>query len=131
MHWSGNTTDRDGEAYNKMYPQSALTLANNSDLEELKKGMPLSYVYAQTYIPLYAVYDFINKEYAYVFDSRYVKVKDGVINLNLFEMKIMDESQQQTSDAEQEDIMHNMQRRAIININKEQFNINAFNQKVE
>jgi hypothetical protein len=43
----------------------------------------------------------------------------------------MDESQQQTSDAEQEDIMHNMQRRAIININKEQFNINAFNQKVK
>ena len=131
MHWGGNTENSGETGYNKMYPEHVLTLTNNSDLEELKRGIPLSYTYAQTYIPLYAVYDFINKEYAYVFDSRYVSVIDGVVNLNLFEMKIMDESQQQATDAEREDIMRNMQRRAIINVNTEQFNINAFNQKVE
>ena len=43
--------------------------------EELKEGYSLDFVYAQSYIPLYAVYDFKNKEYAYCFDSR-LKIKD-------------------------------------------------------
>ena len=43
---------------------------------------------------MYGVYDFKNKEYAYVFDNRYVDVneEEGVANLNLFELKIKDES---------------------------------------
>ena len=41
---------------------------------------------------MYAVYDFKNKEYAYVFDKRYVTVEDGIASLNLFELKIKDES---------------------------------------
>jgi hypothetical protein len=70
MKWSGETSS------DEVYPQRKLTLSANavgttpSDLEELKKGVPLSWVYAQSYIPLYAVYDFKNKEYAYVFDNR-------------------------------------------------------------
>ena len=64
------------------------------DSEELKDGILLEQKYAQDYIPMYGVYDFKNKEYAYVFDNRYVDVneEEGVANLNLFELKIKDES---------------------------------------
>ena len=60
--------------------------------DKLKEGILLEQKYAQDYIPLYAVYDFKNKEYAYVFDKRYVTVEDGIASLNLFELKIKDES---------------------------------------
>ena len=59
---------------------------------KLKEGILLEQKYAQDYIPLYAVYDFKNKEYAYVFDKRYVTVEDGIASLNLFELKLKDES---------------------------------------
>lgn len=154
MHWSGNTTDSGETGYNKMYPEHALKLSgdtvvneitNLTDLDELKRGIPLSYVYAQTYIPLYAVYDFDRKEYGYVFDNRYVEQdENGVLNLNLFEMKVMNESDEkieidQTTgepiDPEQRrklnDIKHNLQERAIINVNQKQFNKNAFNIETE
>ena len=122
-----------------MYPEHALNFTSTSansitgidDLEELKQGIPLSYVYAQTYIPLYAVYDFDRKEYGYVFDDRYVRQdENGVLNLNLFEMKIMNESQHPT---EQEliNISKNQQIRAIINVNENQFNKKSFNYEVE
>ena len=131
MHWSGNTTDSGGTAYNKMYPERSLNLRSKEDEDELKKGIPLSYVYAQTYIPLYAVYDFEKKEYGYVFDSRYVKQdENGVLNLNLFEMKIMNESQNPTEE-ELVNIRRNQQIRAIINVNERQFNKNSFNYEVE
>ena len=139
MHWSGNTTDSGGTAYNKMYPEHALNFTSTSvnsitgidDLEELKQGIPLSYVYAQTYIPLYAVYDFDRKEYGYVFDDRYVKQdENGVLNLNLFEMKIMNESQHPTEE-ELVNIRRNQQIRAIVNVNRRQFDIRAFNYEVE
>lgn len=61
-------------------------------LNKLKEGILLEQKYAQDYIPLYAVYDFKNKEYAYVFDKRYVTVEDGIASLNLFELKLKDES---------------------------------------
>ena len=61
-------------------------------LGKLKEGILLEQKYAQDYIPLYAVYDFKNKEYAYVFDKRYVTVEDGIASLNLFELKLKDES---------------------------------------
>lgn len=139
MHWSGNTTDSGKTGYNKMYPEHALMMSSTSansitrlnDLEELKKGIPLSYTYAQTYIPLYAVYDFEKEEYGYVFDSRYVEQDSGgTINLNLFEMKIANEKTTPTSE-ELDDIKRNLQERAIININENQFNKNAFNIEVE
>jgi hypothetical protein len=121
-----------------MYPHNALKLSNDDDFKELLSGTPLSYVYAQGYIPLYAVYDFEKEEYGYVFDSRYVEQDSGgTINLNLFEMKIMNESDEKI-DAESEegkkklnDIKLNMQERAIININENQFNKNAFNIETE
>ena len=134
MHWSGNTTDINGERYNKMYPEHALRLVNIDDLTELKQGFPLSYVYAQTYIPLYAVYDFEHKEYGYVFDSRYVTQDcNGVINLNLFEMKIQNEAEETLSDDDQRliDIRTNRQIKAIVNINEEQFNKRYFNDERE
>lgn len=93
---------------NEVNPKEPLTL-NDSDL---KKGVPLSYVQAQSYIPLYAVYDFKNKEYGYVFDNRYIgEIKNGVLNLNLFEIKIADESSSITQ----------TNTKAVIDINK-QFN---------
>jgi hypothetical protein len=68
------------------------------DLEELKRGIPLNQVYRQSYIPLYAVYDFKNKEYAYIFDERYIEpIEDGILNLNLFEMKIQNEENTKTN----------------------------------
>lgn len=93
---------------NEVNPKEPLTL-NDSDL---KKGVPLSYVQAQSYIPLYAVYDFKNKEYGYVFDNRYIgEIKNGVLNLNLFEIKIADKSSSITQ----------TNTKAVIDINK-QFN---------
>ena len=81
MKWTGTT---------EMHPDRTYTLA---DVEKLKEGIPLSWVYAQSYIPLYAVYDFKNKEYAYVFDERYVRMdENNNINLNLFEIKIMNDT---------------------------------------
>jgi hypothetical protein len=151
MHWSGQTSDNTALNYNKMYPEHALKLSgqtvhnsitNMTDIEELKKGIPLSYTYAQTYIPIYAVYDFNNKEFCYVFDSRYAEQDcNGNLNLNLFEMKIMDESNEVltnqrgelTPEAQKElnDIKLGRQRRAIININEEQFDKKYFNQVTE
>ena len=132
MDWSGNTNDVDSKGYNKMYPVSALTLSNDESLRKLKEGFPLSYVYAQTYIPLYAVYDFQNKEYGYVFDSRYVKQdSEGNISLNLFEMKIKDESDVEASDKEVSDITNKRQIKAVININEQQFDKVYFNYETE
>ena len=38
---------------------------------------------------MYAMYDFKNKEYVYVFDDRYVDItEDGIAKINLFELKI-------------------------------------------
>ena len=102
MKWTNDTDET-----TSVYPTEPLTLSN--DEETLCSGIPLSYVYAQTYIPLYAVYDFQNKEYGYVFDNRYITVdENGVAQLNLFEMKIMDESES--------DVVH---KTAVIDINKQ------------
>ena len=149
MHWSGNTTNSGATNYNKMYPEHALKLSgqtelneitNLTDLDELRQGIPLSYVYAQTYIPLYAVYDFEHKEYGYVFDSRYVTQDcNGVINLNLFEMKIQNESEEtmlrdlsgNCIDNRVIDIKTNRQIKAIVNINERQFNKRYFNDEIE
>ena len=94
MRWSEKNSD------NEVTPERRVTLSNEpqgedgiSDLEYLQQGYPLSWVYAQSYIPLYAVYDFRNKEYGYVFDDRYINVNgDGTVTLNLFEIKIMEDN---------------------------------------
>lgn len=86
MSWSWKKVGDNEE----LTPQKPLGL----DSEKLKDGILLEQKYAQDYIPMYGVYDFKNKEYAYVFDNRYVDVneEEGVANLNLFELKIKDES---------------------------------------
>ena len=114
MEWS-EPNDRNGDKT----PVSALTLSGD-DLKKLKKGVKLADVYAQTYIPLYAVYDFQNKEYVYVFDSRYAREdSNDTINLNLFELKIMNEDT--VKDGERKDITYKRQERAIIDVNRNQF----------
>ena len=129
MKWTGST-----ENENEMLPYIRLTLDSTqnthpttgeklpSHLELLKRGYPLSYIYAQTYIPLYAVYDFKNKKYVYVFDDRYVLGDDAKNNrlvLNLFELKIMDEK---TATAEtRAQVRNNNVERANIDINSYQF----------
>jgi hypothetical protein len=119
MKWKNVTS---GETH----PISALSLAN--DLSTLKLGIPLSYVYSQSYIPLYAVYDFKNKEYAYIFDDRYFTeysrnkiYNDGIVNLNLFELKVKDESI--STNNNQELITRKQQPKAVIDINSSQFQI--------
>lgn len=77
------------------FPKEGLSLSK--DKEEMKNGIELEKKNAQDYIPLYAVYDFKNKEYVYVFDKRYVTVNDGVASINLFELKLRDESNDSTS----------------------------------
>ena len=106
------------ENYDK-FPASALTFTSNDDMIELKKGIKLEDAYAQTYIPLYAVYDFKNKDYAYVFDTRYVNVKDGVATLNLFEIKYAND--QESDDDIQEAMTYKRQPTAKINVNEKQF----------
>ena len=96
MKWAHSEEEVEDSPY--VYPTERITLSDTintgdtgstSDLELLKQGIPLSYVYGQSYIPLYAMYDFKNKEYAYIFDDRYVgEITDGIVKLNLFELKI-------------------------------------------
>ncbi len=105
------------------YPKNALKLTDDTERNTLKEGIKLGDVYAQSYIPLYAVYDFKNKQYAYVFDDRYVQTsvigdKEGVI-LNLYEMKIMEEND--TSEIIQEKITYKKQETAIIDFNEKMF----------
>ena len=84
-----------------MEDNSSKTWFPNKELSvgsaEMMKGVELEKKNAQDYIPLYAVYDFKNKEYVYVFDKRYVTVNDGVASINLFELKLRDESNDSTS----------------------------------
>ena len=73
-----------------------LQLNNEKDLSELKNGVSLKDVYKQTYIPLTAVYDNINKRYSYYVDTNYIspeaiKSKGDKLQFNLFEMKIKNE----------------------------------------
>jgi hypothetical protein len=117
MKWTSATTESD----NEVYPVSALTLSGD-DLDELKDGYPLTYVYAQTYIPLYAVYDFINKRYVYVFDDRYVTKDGDNVILNLFELKVKNENT--ASEEERKQVRNGNIERANINVNTKQFSDN-------
>ena len=106
-------------------PDIRLRLSAATDIDEMKSGYTLSYVYAQTYIPLYAVYDFKNKEYAYVFDERYItppSENDGKVVLNLFELKIANESSIAPTEEERKNVTMGRPDRAKININENQFN---------
>lgn len=105
-------------------PTSKYTLWK-TDLVELKKGITLEMKEAQSYIPLYAVYDFKNKEYAYVFDDRYVDVTDGIATLNIFEPKYKDESENENLEGKEKLIKGESDRYAI-NVNTSQFDEKYF-----
>ena len=65
-----------------------------------------------------AVYDFKNKEYAYIFDEHYVEpIEDGVLNLNLFEMKISTEDEVVTGGTATRTVSRTMSRRTDNGIN--------------
>lgn len=103
----------------KYYPTTKYTLDN---LTELKKGITVEMKEAQSYIPVYAVYDFINKDYAYVFDNRYVTIDDnGCANINLFEPKFRDESSDTVTDDVRRALTKGESNQYIININTSQF----------
>ena len=102
-------------------PVSALTLDN---LEELKRGVNLEDSYAQSYIPLYAVYDFKRKRYAYVFDRRYINVDENEnLIFNLFEIKFTNEVERDENKIkeEQKEIAYKKLPTAKINYNKNMF----------
>lgn len=80
MKWEGS------QGSDIVNPTGRLGLTDDA----LKRGYPLKFIYPQLYIPLYAVYDFKSKQYAYVFDDRYVDIEDGVLTLNLYELKVND-----------------------------------------
>ena len=119
MRWS----DADDDGYKT--PVSALTLSNvggdNSDLSILKNGIKLEDSYMQAYIPLYAVYDFKNKQYAYVFDERYVNIdrKEGKVTINLFEIKFAEDTKD--DDDIKKKITYGKQPTAYIDINPTMF----------
>ena len=90
----------------------------------------MSCLYSQLYIPFYAVYDFINKQYVYVIDERYLTEKnkeklrnEGILNIDLFEMKVMNE----VEDPSAPPTDPRKQKVGKININKDMFPINYFN----
>lgn len=105
-------------------PTSKYTLWD-TDLDKLKKGITLEMKEAQSYIPLYAVYDFKNKEYAYVFDDRYVDVTDGIATLNIFEPKYKDESENEDTEGK-EKLIKGESDKYTINVNTSQFDEKYF-----
>ena len=137
MRWTSGKTTYDLNDYTnlKEHPISALTLESSSDLECLKNGIPLSFLYAQSYIPFYAMYDFINKEYAYVIDERYLTEEnkktlhnDGILNIDLFELKIKDETESNLINNNGYDPKKDprKQKVGVININEEMIPLNIF-----
>lgn len=134
MHWvSGTTATYNNAGVNIFNPERRLRLSAATDVDEMKSGYTLSQVYAQTYIPLYAVYDFKEKEYAYVFDERYINPpvdSDGRVVLNLFELKIAYETEDADTtkaNAERNNVTMGRGTKSLININNEQFDRQYFN----
>lgn len=129
MHWvSGTTATYNNAGVNIFNPERRLRLSAAADVDEMRSGYTLSQVYAQTYIPLYAVYDFKKKEYAYVFDERYVTPPasgDGRVVLNLFELKIAYETAE--GDTERKNVTMGRGTKSLINVNNEQFDRRYFN----
>ena len=60
-----------------------------------------------------------------------IEDENGTLNLNLFEMKIKDESQIEPSEQDLKDIKTNKQIKAVINVNTDQFDKKAFNYETE
>lgn len=65
----------------------------NSDY--MTEGIPLDQLYDALYIPMYLQFDEVNHQYHYYFDTDSnldIKIEDGVLHFNLYEVKIKDES---------------------------------------
>ncbi len=68
---------------------------NENDLNDFKKGVRLNELYKYMYIPLECVYDEVNKRYCYYMPNWMCQNsdKESVMKFNLYELKIMDESE--------------------------------------
>ena len=74
-----------------------LYLDSYSDIEEMKKGIPLSELYDNMYIPIKVKYDINTRKYYYYLPSEYVEndkmgVDKRIMMFNLFELKIRNQS---------------------------------------
>ena len=70
-----------------------LKIKKSGDLTVLKEGVPLSMLQQQLYIQLICQYDRRNHKYVYYLPKFYKDcVKDGIMTLNLFELKIKNEA---------------------------------------
>lgn len=65
--------------------------SDNDELAKFKEGYPLRELYDNMYITLEAIYDYNRKRYVYAFPE-WVYGDDNMVKLNLFEIKIKDES---------------------------------------
>ena len=73
-------------------------LTNENDYNEFSKGVKLNELHKKLYIPLEGVYDDVNKRYCYYMPSWMCQNsdKESVMRFNLYELKIMDESNENT-----------------------------------
>lgn len=78
--------------------KSLYDLTNESEYKEFAKGVRLSELHKKLYIPLESVYDEENKRYCYYMPEWMCKNDDrnSVMKFNLYEIKIMDESDEET-----------------------------------
>lgn len=73
---------------NEYEPTDRLLIYKEEDRKMLYSGYTLDFINQELYIPLLAVYDYTSKEYSYVIDKRYAKESDGIVTIDMFEIKI-------------------------------------------
>lgn len=78
-------------------PDRLLKMSNEDDLDKMKSGIPLERLYREMYIPFECRYDKNNRRYVYypkkgTFDEKWTPIDGGIMEFNLFELKIKDES---------------------------------------
>jgi hypothetical protein len=79
------------------YIYRPLFLSNDGDVEELKKGVPMSDLNRQMFIPVNLIYNDENKRYVYYLPDNYrensiTETDNNIMEFNLFEVKIKNES---------------------------------------
>ena len=83
-------------------PTGLLKLSKEDDLKTIKEGIPLDRLYQEMYIPFECKYDRLNRRYVYypkegTFDPNWTPISGGTLEFNLFELKIKDESEDDTT----------------------------------
>lgn len=83
-------------------PTGLLKLSEEDGLKTIKEGIPLDRLYQEMYIPFECKYDRLNRRYVYypkegTFDPNWTPISGGTLEFNLFELKIKDESEDDTT----------------------------------